>query len=437
MDILPPELDLFETPPTKTGLLEGEWIEKQPHGGIPDGESPIEFLIDGNTDSYINLHDSKIHLQCKVTKRDGSAIAADETNISLAPSILLLHSLFSSLTIDINGVEVEHEPNYSQRAYLETLLNHGIEAKKTDLATSMWFEDDLQPSHTAELTDPQKDLMKKRGLKIKGSKTVDMIGRLHCSLSHQPRYLLPGLSIRFHLRRNSSRYVLQKISNTDTDEYVIEITKAEMMVRRVKVHPSIYTAHNKLLSQNKDVKYPINRVETQFFTLSPQRQNEVITVLQNRQNPKRILFGFVNHTAKNGSYLHNPFNYEHYNLSSVNLLVNGSNVLAKPMRMSFTNDQYMTVYSSLQSVCGKSLVNDSNGITPEKFANGHCIIGFDLAPDLCKGIGVHPITTGTTTVEVEFSTPLPETVSMFTYCEFDDMLKIDKSRVVSHSTRAA
>lgn len=435
MDILPPELDLFDTPPTKTGLLEGEWIEKQPHGGIPDGESPIEFLIDGSSDSYTNLHDTQIHVQCKVKKRDGTAIPGDDATITLAPTTLLLHALFSSLTIDINGVEVEHEANYSERAYVETLLNHGIDAKKTHLAPSLWFEDDLQPSHTASLTELQKEILKKRGAAIKGSKTVDLIGRLHCNLSHQQRYLLPGLSIRFHLRRNSSKFILQKIADGDTDDYEIEISKAELLVRRVKVHPSIYTTHNRLLSQGKDVNYPINRVETQFFTLSPQRQSEVVTVLQNRQNPKRILFGFVNHVAKNGSYLHNPFNFQHYDLSSVNLLLNGSNVLAKPLRMSFANELYMRAYSNLQSVCGKSLVNDSNGITPKKFAEGHCIIGFDLAPDLCRGMGVHPVTSGTTTLEVEFSTPLPETVSMFTYCEFDDMLKIDKSRVVSHSTR--
>jgi hypothetical protein len=436
-DILPPELDLFYVPPTKTGLIEGEWVEKQPHGGIPDGESPIEFVLDGSSDYYTNLRDSKLHVQCKIKKRDGTNLPADVNNITVAPSTLMLHTLFSSITIDINGVEVEHEANYANRAYLETLLNHGTEAKETHLASALWFEDGLKPSHTANLTTDETNLLKKRADVIKGSKTIDLIGRLHCNLSHQPRYLIPGLTIRFVLRRNSSRYILQKLTDDDATDYEIEITKAEFLVRRVKVHPSIYTIHSRLLEQNKDVMIPINRVETQYFTISPQRESEVITVLQNRQNPKRILFCLLSHSAKNGSYLYNPFNFHHYNMSSINLLVNGSNVLAKPLRLNFDGDQYMRAYSCLQTVCGKALHNDSNGITPKMFAEGHCIIGFDLAPDLCQGEGVHVVKHGTTSLEIEFSTPLTETVSVFTYCEFDDMLKIDKSRVVTHSTRVA
>ena len=113
------ELDLFSVPLTKTSVLEGELHEIGPIR-TPGSNAPIEFEIDGNTDHYLDLSNSFLHVQCKVTNNNGEQLSDTAAEVTIAPSTNLLHTLFSSLTIKINGKEVDHEANYAHKAFLTT-----------------------------------------------------------------------------------------------------------------------------------------------------------------------------------------------------------------------------------------------------------------------------------------------------------------------------
>lgn len=431
-DSIAHELDLFNVPLTKTSILEGELHELGPLRS-PSGNSPIEFEIDGNTDRYLDLSNSFIHVQCKVTHADGSAITDTVADIKVTPANNLLHSLFSSLTIQINGKEIEHEANYAHKAFLTSILNYGTDAKSTHLSTSHWIDDKMGEEHTATLTGPQKTKMSARSARLAGSKSLDMIGRLNSSLFNQHRYLIPGLNLHIKLLRNSPEFVLQK-SEATADNFVIEITKIEMLVRKLEIHPSIAVSHNSLLSQGKRVQYPINHTETQFFTISPGRQSERIHILQNKQEAKIIIVGLLDHTAKNGSYTHSPFKFENFNVSSVNLTVNGRNVLNNPLHLNFADDIFARAYFNLQSACDKTFLNESNSITLDEFKKSLCLFAFDNTPDLCKGEGIHLIRRSTTTLDLNFREALANTVSVIVYSEFDDLIEIDKTRVATRAS---
>ena len=434
-DSLANELDLFTVPLTKTSVLEGEWIELSPLRE-PTDDSPIEFQIDGNTNHYLDLNNSLIHVQCQVKNENGDLLTNDADKVTIMPSTLLLHTLFSSLNIQLNGREIEHEGNYPYRAYIETLLNHNKEAKRTHLETALWMNDKAGVRDTTDFTERLKQILQERTKNLSGSKTVDMVGRLHSSLFHQLRYLISGLTINIKLQRTNPKFVLQKVTNEDTSNYKIEISSIKMLIRKVHIHPSIVTSHSTLLSQGKKVQYPINHVETHFFTISPGRQNETINILQSKQEAKRLLIAMIDHTAKNGSYLHNPFNFQHFNLASVNLSVNGHNIFSKALQLSFGQEKlYSRAYFNLLSVCGKSLQNDGNGITLNEFENGYCIIAFDNTPDQCHGEGVHLIKHSTTSLELTFAKPLERTVSVMVYAEFDDLIEIDKTRIATRASK--
>lgn len=435
-DSVTQQLDLFNVPLTKTSVLEADLHELGPLRK-PELESPIEFKIDGNSDHHLDLANTYLSVKCQVKKRsdDGGFenLPDGADALTIVPSQLFLHSLFKTCNITINNKEIENEPNYAYRAFLETLLNYGKEAKTTHLVNEMWFPDGLNPTDTAQLAAADAVKLKVRAKKLVGSGTIDLLGRLHMSLFNQDRYLIPGCDMTITLQRNPSKFSLQKVAADDNSEYVVDITQITLLVRRVKIHPSIMTSHISLLSQGKTVKYPINAVETQFFTISPNRQSETINILQNHQEAKRIVIGLLSHTAKNGSYTKDSYKFHHYNMSNINLIVNGHNVLNKPLQIDVANGQYARAYHNLQSVAGK--LNDSgNSISPDDFANGRFFIAFDNTPDQCHGEGVHLIRHSTTTLELTFSEPLRETVSVLVYCEFDDLLEIDQHRVITKAS---
>ena len=175
----------------------------------------------------------------------------------------------------------------------------------------------------------------------------------------------------------------------------------------------------------------MNGSDVKFFTISPGRGSETITVLSNQLEPKLIIFGLVKHSAKNGSYNHSPFKFEPFHLSSINVLVNNNYALKKPLVVDFEKNIYMRAYHNLQSVCEKTFTEQGNGITPEHFKSSLCLYAFDLTSDWCHGEGTHLQRISDTKVELTFSQPLNETVNLMVYYEYDELLNIDELRNAS------
>ena len=85
------ELDLFAVPPTQTSIENGGWIEHQPITSLDSG-GPIEFVVPGAGDAYIDLANTYLLVRAKVIRGAGTDIA-DDTPV--APVNNWLHSLFS------------------------------------------------------------------------------------------------------------------------------------------------------------------------------------------------------------------------------------------------------------------------------------------------------------------------------------------------------
>lgn len=101
-----------------------------------------------------------------------------------------------------------------------------------------------------------------------------------------------------------------------------------------------------MLYDGKKAKYTNNRTDAQFFTISPGRQNQNITLINNNQEAKTMIIGLIDHTAKTDS----PFKFENFCLSSINIIMNGSYVLKKPLQVDYDNDIYIRAYMNLLSV---------------------------------------------------------------------------------------
>src|SRR6267154_426068 len=133
-----PQLDLFTTPLTQTSIESGTWAEFNPVSAISDS-MPIEFDISGAGTSYIDLSQTQLIVRAQIVKADGTPI---DNTLHVAPCNLLLHSLFSEVDPKLNGTLVTSSNNtYPYRAYIETLLSYGRDAKNSQLTSSMYYKD--------------------------------------------------------------------------------------------------------------------------------------------------------------------------------------------------------------------------------------------------------------------------------------------------------
>ena len=150
-----------------------------------DNSAQLEFHCSGHSDYYIDLKSVRLHLRFRLVKTDGSYIASDEANTVDCVNNLL-HSMFSSLSVSLNGKPVTlHETNYHYKAYLEKLLNYGSDASGTHLLSIFWFLD--TPTADGALKNNTGHATRLHNLGK--SNAIELFGRLHADLFNSDKML--------------------------------------------------------------------------------------------------------------------------------------------------------------------------------------------------------------------------------------------------------
>jgi hypothetical protein len=132
-------LDLFDLPPTQTGIENIKMENIQPTSTISN-ESPILFNISGtNGMEYLDLMRSQMYVRLRVKYKDGTNLEPDE---EVAPVNLFLQSLFSQIDVSIQGKVMSSTSGfYPYKAYIQTLLRYGSDARQSQLHTQLWLKD--------------------------------------------------------------------------------------------------------------------------------------------------------------------------------------------------------------------------------------------------------------------------------------------------------
>lgn len=415
------ELDLFTLPPTQTSIELGQWVQYKPLASVSD-DAPLEFVVPGQGDEYLDLAHTLLSVKARILKPDGTNFTAADGRVG--PVNCFLHSLFSQVDVHLNQKLVTSNGSpYPYRSYIETLLNYGESAKESHLSSALWVTDTaLYMNNT---NDENKGLKKRRSFTA-DSKPVDLLGHIHSDLFHQNKYMINGVELKIRLVRSRDEFCL--MSNA---EFKINIMEVSLLVRRVKINPSILILHSKSIEQYS-AKYPITRVDVKAFTIPSGVMGKTIDNVYLGQLPKRVIFGFVSNRAYNGAFGDNPYNFQHYNINFVSLYIDGQQVPTKALQPDFTvNSLYTQCYHTLFSGSGIHFSNTGNAISRENYPAGFCLFAFDLTPDLAASAHHwNLVKRGSLRIEVKFGIALTETVNCIVYGEFDNVIEVDKYRNV-------
>ncbi|GBO28745.1 Uncharacterized protein F54H12.2 [Araneus ventricosus] len=365
------ELDLFSIPSTQAAIEFGKFVEYFPLSNIRDG-SPVEFHISGSGDEYLDLADSYIHVKAKITKSDGAPLPDDEP---VAPVNLFLHSLFSQVDVSLNNRIIFSASNtYPYRAYLETLLNYGEDAKKSLLSCEAFFKDD-KPYQVDPVSEEACESLKKRYHLMANSRNLDMIGQLHCDINQQNRLMLNLVDMKIKMTQFLFGFCscFPKpnfcLLSTNNSEYNVVLEHASLFARKVKVSLGVSLGHAKALEKTS-AQYPTDRVVCKTYSvpkgsLSFMQDNVFLGSM-----PKRLIITFVKNAAINGQYSLNPFNFKHHKLNFLGIYLDGQPVPCKPMELNYESENYIRAYHSLFSG-----FNRDKGIyiSREEFLKGYAI----------------------------------------------------------------
>lgn len=419
------ELDIFATPPTQNSIESGTTLCVRPISSLTDA-SPIEFLIPGSGEEYIDLAHTTLHLVVKI--KTDETIPKDKVN-DIAPVNNFLHSIFSQVDIYLNQKCITPPSNnYNYRAYIENLLNYGSDAKYSHLSSVIWEKDIAGNMDNSNVDDKAASCNtghSKRHSFTKNEQIVELYGNLHCDIFNQDKFMVNGVDMTVKLIKAKNEFLL-----TGSYKGRLEIIDANLFVRKVKINPSILIAHTKALAVST-AKYPITRVEIKTVTISRDIQSKTIDNLYLGQLPKRCIVGFVESAAFNGSMAHNPYNFQHFNHNYLALYVDSVQIPSKPLTPDYEKKLFTRSYHTLFSGSGVHFGDIGNNISLSEYPDGYCLAAFDLTPDLsCHDSHWNIIKSGSLRVEIRFSKPLEKTITAVIFSEFDNIIEIDRNRNV-------
>ena len=364
-----------------------------------------------------------LHVRTKVTLPTGDKLPP---NTDVAPVNYYLHSLFSQVDVSLNDTLITSSENtYPYRAYLEATLNYGEEAKRGHMTAALFYKD--TPN---SIDDTQGD--GNSGLKIRRnvasqSQELDLMGRLHCDIFAQDRYMLNGIDVKVKLVPSKDSFNI--IAHDIAVGYKSVITHATLVVRKAKLNPAVSLAHEKALMKG-NAKYPLKRVTLKTFSIPKGMLSHIQDNLFLSQTPTRIVIGLVTSAAFNGSYKVNPFNFQNFDLTYLNVTSDGRTVTGKPLSMDYSHNQYVRAFFGTNLAMGLIGRDAGNDLEYRHFKNGYALYAFDLSPSLLDGEQFEMAKSGPLSIEIKFSTVIAEPLQVIVYAEQDSIIEISKTRQV-------
>ena len=429
------ELDLENVPPTQVAITDDYVVSTGPKSAL-DSQGPLEFEFASSGDDYLDLGECYLKIKFKIRNQDGSKLtyyAADnETHgaqMPCQPVNLMLHSMFKQVDVIMNETRVSSSNDtYAYRAYLTTLLSYSHDAKLTWLqALEGWWWDDA-----GEYDLASNNAAYGKVDKFKGGRSCELKGRLHVDMCHQGRLIPNNVSVRIVLTRSRQEFFMMSFAAAQ-QPFQITLEAATLEARRVKLAPAEQLRLEKILASPSGALYPVTHVVTKHFTLATGSSTIELDSLFVGQIPNKIVLGMVRNDAFSGSYSKNPYNFQHFDLSFVDLNVEGKQIPNQGLNANFEQGQHVDCYFQMAKACGVYPANWSNHVTTAQYIGGCTLFCFDLTPD-DGGDGVAYVTPrryGTVRANLRFHKPLPTTVTLIVFAQYDNMVMIDRNRTVT------
>ena len=449
--------ELFQVSPTQTAVEKSYDVEYHPVAPIRDG-APIEYHIPASTDEYMDLNNSRMYMRCRILNADGTDIDLEEV---AAPVNDMLNSVFSNAELYMNDELISHSNNlHGHASILAHLMHDSVESAQSERSMQLIYKDtpgqmnvvearlpnpnELIPGHDMKVSRSAVDNMlgfelynanellgnqglHQRYLKTRGSQPVELLGKLRIDMFEQERCLPSGVGLKLRFYRQKDAFVL--MSPRPLGLYKVRIEEAFLLIRRVRPAPGVKLGHADTLKK-MSAKFPITRKECKSMALPRGLRSWKQDNIFLGQLPKRVVVAMVDSEAMSGSYTENPYNFQHFDVSYMQLYCDGEPVHTRPLKPSVAADNYIHCYETLYRGLNRMDGERSCIIKRPDWSRGYSLFAFDLTADMDADDHYSLIRHGNLRLEIEFAAALPQTIDLLFLAEFDNVIEITEDRHV-------
>ena len=407
------ELNLFTPTIPDTSLHSREWIEYRPISQVTDS-SALDFNIPAQSSAYVDLKRSVLNIQLRLVNADNTP--TDE-NLVVGPVNVPLHALFRQIEVSFQQTpQTQWGVNYPYKAYIDTILKTNTDLQ-TNLLTSQLFYKDTNDLGSYDVKTGLNGGLFSRYERTKGGRIVDLEGPLLLDVFQQPKLLINGVHLGIKLYPSSNAFRLMSDSMTPTEKVQIVDARFKLCVQRVE--NDILLSHQKLI-QTTPATYPYLRSDIKTIAVAGGQYSYSVDDLFQGNVPTKLIVGMVSSEGYSGSYTKNPFNFQHYNCSSVGFYVDGQSYPSHPLQPNFEANQFTDCYRTLTHF------REDVNISLEDYKKGYCLYILDIDPYF----SFNTKRRGHCRLELKWAKPLPESVTLVVYATFPEVLSINQSRTV-------
>jgi len=410
---------LFDQQAIQTDILSSSIVDYHPR--TAENAGPIEFVIPGGSDDYIDLSYAMLDLRFRIQQADGTAIDdAHKVGLNNLPLTTLLRDV--SLTIGEQQVE-GGQSDYPYKSYFNHVSQFHPAAQKSHMEAMGWYRDEA-----GKFDVETNSGFVKRSAMIKDSRVCQLYGPLNLDFFRQSKFLLCNTSMRLKLTLNKPEFALNAFAKVDN--FRIHVEDIALYIRRVVPNPSVIRGHAEGLNRQNAI-YPVQHTKLLTFTIPKDQKSFMKDGLFPSEAPKLLMVAMVENDAFNGNIKKNPFNFKHNQLSEIALRVNGVSHPGPPYKPDFASDQFMRSYVDFMDVFGFYNTDDTNGLTMKEFKSGYTIYAFDLTADSDISAPYRQANVPhNIRLDLTFKRTLPETINVLIYAVFDSNIEITKYRDV-------
>ena len=332
--------------------------------------------------------------------------------------------------LNINNV---FNHRYAYQAYIQNTFYANKQYKDTALTSVAYFGDEggsFQSCFTSIDDIKKVQNVLSRWKLTSTSDWADLTGPILIPFFDSENFLLNNMNLDIEFVRNTPEFILY--DETTGVNYKIEIRNPNLTVRRYKPSAPFLKSIVRNLEGTKS-KYSYRNIDMKATNFPKALSRISIPNITTGQIPSRIIFAFVDSKAFKGDLKKNPFYFQHFNLTEVNLFVNSEKYPGIPMSYDFVNRLTSQGYDFYLEQLGMHQ-SKTNGISKYDYEKGYTIFVFDLTTDMSASEDhFSMIQTGDINAEFTFSAPLADELTCIIYTEFEKLIEIDHFRNVSTS----
>lgn len=446
--------ELFNLPPTNTAVIKTMEVEHQPMSALQEG-SAVEILVPALTNEYWDLHNSRLYMRVKMTRKNGNDMQANDV---AAPINDIFNSFWKNVELKVGQKEISHSNSmHAYRSFIDHLLHDSDESLTSEREMRLLYKDTAGQLDAVNANKPNpnqliagddlvlnaektalersaadaalgNDGLYRRYRAVQESREVELLGALSIDLFEQERYLLPGVSMRLRLTRQNQAFMVMATG----DDYQLQLLDIKLYMRKVTPAPGVILGHKDALAKTT-AKYPVTSKKVTSVALPAGIHDKKTETIFEGQLPKRIAIAMVTAEAMSGAWTRNPFNFQHFGLTKMQLEVNGEPVRSEALTPSVKDHRYIHCFETLFRGVNKLDGERGSIIKRSDWPKGYSLYVFDLTPDMDADDSYTLLKTGTVRLDLQFGEPLGEAVNVVVYAEFDQLIEITAEHNVSRA----